>query len=377
MRRGRRVVEYSGMDKQLIRQGDIVGQESVIALGKIYHLRVNAKRPAANAIKIAAMTIRAGGLVAFPTETVYGLGANAWDEQAVGKIFRAKGRPAKDPLIVHIAHVDQLSEIARQIPDLAHELCRQFWPGALTLVLPKSTKIPTALTAGLDTVAVRMPDHKVATALLKAAEAPIAAPSANRYSRPSPTCAQHVVDDLGDEVDVLLDAGSTAIGVESTILSLVDGPPQVLRPGGVSLEALREILPDVRYRPRFLDEDAAAAPAPGSLLKHYSPRARLVLFQGNDDAAVLAAMHAEIARNKNVGVMTSDADAAVFAGLDVKMEVLGKNAEQTALRLFAAMRALDKQGVDLILVRAPDKRGLGLAVWDRLLRAAEGRLIEV
>ena len=377
MQGSRRVVEYSGIEMRPNKQGGVVVQDSVHTLDKVYHIRVNAKQPAAQAIKIAAMTIQAGGLVAFPTETVYGLGANAWDELAVDKIFRAKGRPANDPLIVHIAHIDQLSEVARQIPDMAHELCRQFWPGALTLVLLKSSKIPAKLTAGLDTVAVRMPDHKVASALLNAADVPIAAPSANRFARPSPTTAQHVLDDLGDEVDVLLDAGSTAIGVESTILSLVDGPPQVLRPGGISLEALREILPDLRYRPRFLDKDAAAAPAPGSMLKHYSPRARLALFHGSDDAAVLAAMRAEIARHENVGLMTSDADAAAFAGLDVKIESLGNNAEQAALRLFAAMRALDKQGVDLILARAPDKRGLGLAVWDRLLRAAEGRLVEV
>ena len=343
----------------------------------MHHFRLNAKRPAARAIEIAALTIKRGGLVAFPTETVYGLGANAWDECAVDKIFRAKGRPANDPLIVHIADIDQLRAVAREIPDLAYELGRHFWPGALTLVLKKSARMPANLTAGQDTVAVRIPDHNVALALLTAADLPIAAPSANCFSRPSPTTAQHVLDDLADEVDVLLDAGKTKIGVESTILSLGEGAPQVLRPGGVPLEALRRFVPQLKYSPQYLAEDAAAAPAPGSLLKHYSPRARLVLFHGTDDAAVQAAMRAEIRRNQNAGVMTSDADAPAFSQIDVKIERLGKNSDQAAERLFAAMRALDKQDVDLIIARAPEKSGLGLAVWDRLLRAAEGSLVEV
>lgn len=232
------------------------------------------------------------------------------------------------------------------------------------------------MTAGLDTVAVRMPDHAVAAALIAAAGVPIAAPSANRFSRPSPTTAQHVLDDLAEDIDLLLDAGPTAIGLESTILSLVDDPPQLLRPGGVPLEALRQLIPDLRFEPRFLS-DGAAAPAPGTLLKHYSPRARLLLYQGDDDAAVVAAMRAAVAGHQRVGLMVSDADAAAFADLDVAIEHLGRDADQAAIRLFAAMRALDRAGVELILARAPDKQGLGLAVWDRLLRAAEGALIEV
>lgn len=339
------------------------------------HLRVSANQPDADAIAVAATVIKSGGLVAFPTETVYGLGANAWDVDAVAGIYRAKGRPATDPLIAHISSPDQLDALAQGIPEQARELCRRFWPGALTLVLKKSPKVPANLTAGLDTVAVRMPDHAVAAALIKAAGVPIAAPSANRFSRPSPTTAQHVLEDLADEIDLLLDAGPTAIGLESTILSLVDEPPQLLRPGGVPLEALQQLIPDLRFEPRFLCADATA-PAPGSLLKHYSPQAQLLLYQSNDDATVYAAMRAEIAGNQRVGLMLNDADAAAFAGIDVAIECLGSDAAHSALRLFAAMRALDSAGVDLILARAPDKQGLGLAVWDRLLRAAEGELIE-
>ncbi len=345
---------------------------------KLYHMRLHAKKPAAEAMDIAGEALRNGALVAFPTETVYGLGANALMSLAVERIFLAKGRPAGDPLIVHIGDIDQLGSVAREIPDLAFELGRRFWPGPLTLVLKKSPRIPENLTAGLDTVAVRVPDHPVAAALLKAAEVPIAAPSANRFSRPSPTSARHVLDDLGDEIDILLDAGSTSIGVESTILSLVEEKPALLRPGGLSLEALSESLPGLPYAPRYLGEEETA-PAPGSQLKHYAPRARLLLFQGSDRAA-RAAIRAEISRSAKhakIGLMASNADASYFGRSDVTTERLGKNNKTTAKRLFAAMRSLDRQGVDVILARLPEKRGLGLAVWDRLLRAAEGEVIEV
>ncbi len=344
-------------------------------LPKLYHFRLKAKRPDAEAIDIAGDVIRAGGLVAFPTETVYGLGANALDAAAVDKIFRAKQRPANDPLIVHIASMDQLPAVARDIPPLATMLGERFWPGPLTLALKKSPDIPDNLSAGLDSVALRVPDHPVASALLKAAKTPIAAPSANLFARPSPTTAQHVLDDLHDALDVLLDAGATSIGIESTIVSLLADPPRLLRPGGVPMEALREVMPGLRFEPRYLDE-REPAPAPGSLLKHYSPRARLLVFQGSD-SAVRAAMRDAAARHRNVGVIVANADASAFRRLGVKIERLGKNDKQAAQRLFAAMRALDRQGVDCILARAPAKSGLGLAVWDRLLRAAGGEVVAV
>ena len=340
-------------------------------------LRVDDKAPQAETIAIAARTIRTGGLVAFPTETVYGLGANAFDEAAVAKIFTAKGRPANDPLIVHIARFSQLSQVAHEPPRQALELCRRFWPGPLTLVLRKASRIPANLTAGLETVAVRMPDHAVALALLRAADLPIAAPSANQFSRPSPTSAQHVINDLDGAVDVVLDGGETPIGVESTILSLTDEGPCVLRPGGLSFEALREILPDLRYEPSYLDDELSAAPAPGAMLRHYSPRARVILFSGDDDAEVYAAMRAEIEAHGRVGILASDADLAAFADLDIIIERLGATADDAAQRLFAALRSLDQQTVDCILARAPEKTGLGLAVWDRLLRASVGALVEV
>ena len=343
---------------------------------KLYHMRLDAKKPAAEAIDIAADALRMGLLVAFPTETVYGLGANALNKHAVASVFLAKERPPTDPLIVHIASVDQLDEVAREIPPLARELGRRFWPGPLTLVLKKAPHIMDLLTAGLDTVAVRVPDHPVAAALLEAAQVPIAAPSANRFSRPSPTSAQHVLDDLGDEIDIVLDAGATAIGVESSIVDLSQAEPKLLRPGGLSMEALSQVMPGLPYAPRYLGEDELA-PAPGSLLKHYSPRAPLLLFAGSDQARVMAAMKSEIANHQRVGIIAGNADASRLKSRNAKIERLGKNSQESAKRLFAAMRSLDKQGVDVILARLPDKHGMGLALRDRLLRAAEGKVIEV
>ncbi|MXX51976.1 MAG: threonylcarbamoyl-AMP synthase [Chloroflexi bacterium] len=338
-------------------------------------LRVDGQQPDPAVIAQAAAVIRAGGLVAFPTETVYGLGANAWDAAAVARIFRAKSRPASDPLIVHIAELAQLPAVARDLPAVASRLCGHFFPGALTLVLRKSPRIPENLSAGLDTVALRMPDHAVARALIKAVGAPIAAPSANTFSRPSPTSAAHVLEDLAGKVDLLLDGGATRIGVESTILSLVDEPPRLLRPGGISLEAIRALLPNIQYAPQFAAEKDTV-PAPGSLLKHYSPRARLLLFRG-DDSAVYTAMRAEITRHSQVGLLLRQRDAEQFHDLDIQIESLGSNSQQAAERLFAALRALDKAGVAVILARTPEERGLGLALRDRLLRAAVGAVAEV
>ncbi len=328
-------------------------------------------------IQHASDVLHAGGLVAFPTETVYGLGANALDETAVAKIFRAKGRPSNDPIIVHIAEVNQLSQIAIDIPDIVSTLTERFWAGALTLVLKRHPNIPLNITAGMESVAVRMPDHLVALALLRQSGLPIGAPSANTFSRPSPTQASHVLDDLDGHVDVVLDGGSTTIGVESTILSLIADVPTVLRPGGVSLEALREVLPDVVYHPKYLAEDVKSAPSPGTLLKHYSPTADVILFRGENSEHVWSAMRAEAQKHNTVGVMTLDNDAHQFDELDVIIARLGRTVDEAALNLFSALRDLDKQGVDVILVRAPDKTGLGLAVWDRLVRASIGQVVEV
>lgn len=345
-------------------------------------LRVSPTDPAADALAQAADVLRAGGLVAFPTETVYGLGANALDAAAVQRIFTAKQRPATDPIIVHLVTADQLPTVAADIPPLAYDLAALFWPGALTLILPKQHHIPAVVTAGSATVAVRVPAHPVASALLRAADLPIAAPSANTFSRPSPTRAEHVLADLDGHFDLLLDGGETTIGVESTILSLVEHPPRLLRPGGVSLEALRRVIPQIDYAPRYLAVDQHA-PAPGTLIKHYSPLAQVRLYSGEKTqvlASVMAALATELDNGAKVGLLLPDADLAALHGqipAAVLSISLGATLEAAAGNLFAALRDMDRSGVTLIFTRLLEGDGLALAINDRLTRAAENHIHEV
>ena len=230
-------------------------------------VRIDPRQPDLARIREVAAVLREGGLVAFPTETVYGLGAHALHAPAVARIFDAKGRPATDPIIVHLADVDQLDAVAQAVPDAARELAAAFWPGALTLILEKRSIVPDAVTAGLHTLGVRVPAHPIAHALIVAAGVPVAAPSANRFSRPSPTRAEHVLADLDGVVDIIIDGGATPIGVESTIIDLTVSPALVRRPGGVSLEDIRRVVPGARSVSEIADRDSAQ-PAPGQLLRH-------------------------------------------------------------------------------------------------------------
>lgn len=342
---------------------------------------VDPQHPDAGALAEAARILRAGGLVAFPTETVYGLGANALDGAALARIYEAKQRPANDPIIAHIARAEQLDELARDIPPAARQLAEAFWPGALTLVLKRAPGVPDNIAAGRDTVAVRMPAHPLAHALLLAADVPVGAPSANTFTRPSATTAAHVLEDLDGRIDLVLDGGPTPIGVESTVLDLTGPSPVVLRPGGVTLEALRAVLPETTLAPRYLAEDGATD-APGQLLKHYSPRAQVLLFTGSPGAA-RARMRSEldslVAGGAAVGLLVAEEDLAMLEGISppIAHEVLGseRDLDTVSRRLFDALRALDRRGVDAILVRDFGRAGLGAALWDRLLRAAEGRVI--
>jgi L-threonylcarbamoyladenylate synthase len=338
-------------------------------------IQIDPISPESHLIQIAAQKILDGGLVAFPTETVYGLGANALDGDAVNRIFAAKGRPFSDPLIVHIYSLDQLNQVAIRIPDLAYRLAEKFWSGPLTLVLQRNESITPAVSAGLDTVALRMPSHPVALALLRSANVPIAAPSANLFSRPSPTTAPHVLDDLKDRVDIILDGGRVHIGVESTVLDLTVSPPTVLRAGGTTVEELRLMIPNVVMRNAYLSEDESAA-APGMMMKHYSPRAKVLLFDGERES-VLRSMADEARRHHRAGVLLFDEDEGVFEGLGVRVSRLGSesNLAEVANNLFLAMRDLDQKNVVVILARGVKREGLGLAIWDRLLRAAEGKII--
>jgi L-threonylcarbamoyladenylate synthase len=341
-------------------------------------VRVAPAQPRPADIARAAACLRRGGLVAFPTETVYGLGVHALDRDAVRRLFDAKGRPANDPLIVHIASLDQLPAVVAAVPPAARELAARFWPGPLTLVLPRADAVPLEVTAGLGTVAVRVPAHPVAHALLEAAGVPVAAPSANLFSRPSPTQAAHVLHDLGGRIDMVLDAGATPLGVESTVVDLTGEVPIVLRPGAVTLEDLRTVLPDVRLRPEGTQApaDGGAMASPGLLAKHYAPRAPLTLFRGDAAAAraaIDAAAHEAAARGERVGLLLTSDDARTLRGLPAVVAELGPADDIAAVagRLYAALRELDSAGADLILARDLEQHeGLGRAVRDRLLRAA-------
>jgi L-threonylcarbamoyladenylate synthase len=325
----------------------------------------------------AAATLRAGGLVAFPTETVYGLGADAFNPVAVQRIFDAKGRPSSDPLIVHIASMEALTTLVTDVPAVVRELASRFWPGPLTLVLPRSPAVPDVVTAGFGTVAVRIPAHPVARALLEAASTPVAAPSANLFSRPSPTRAEHVLQDLGNRIDLIIDAGPTSVGLESTVLDLTTGVPTILRPGAVTIEMLRDVLSAVAHGNVTIDAEPMRSP--GLMTKHYAPEAPLTLYEGEPQRVI--ARIAEDARRahaegKRVGVIAAADDA--IAGFNIIR--LGHERDLTAVatRLYAALRDLDVAGVDLILARGFDATsGLGVAIQDRLRRAAAGRVVVV
>jgi len=335
-------------------------------------IKVDPAAPAAEEIARAAETIRAGGLVAFPTETVYGLGANALDATAVERIFTAKGRPAHDPLIVHVASVDWLPQVAAEIPPLAQTLAERFWPGPLTLVLPRTTAVPNGVTAGGETVAVRAPSHPVAQALLRASMVPIAAPSANRFGHTSPTTARHVLDDLEGRIEVILDGGATSIGVESTVLDLTVSPPVVLRHGGVPIEALRETIGAVAGRTGRKDEQVLASP--GMLDRHYAPRTPLVLYRGNEALATLAAIGAQLTRDGiRVCVLAPEEDRPLLESSGLSTISLGAESDlgEVARNLYRALRDADASGADLLLAREPLGGGIGAAIRDRLVRAAE------
>lgn len=335
-------------------------------------------QPDAAGIAAAAALVRAGQLVAFPTETVYGLGGDALNPAAVAAIFAAKGRPAHDPLIVHLADARDLPRVAAAVPPLAERLAAAFWPGPLTLVLARGPAVPRAVTAGGPTVAVRVPSHLVARALISAAGTPLAAPSANRFGHTSPTDAAHVLADLGGRIAAVLDGGPTPIGVESTVLDLTTPVPTLLRPGGVSLETLRALLGEVA-----LGEDVAqggALASPGLLERHYAPQSELWLVVGPEEDArqwLREQANAATAAGRRVGLLVPDEDAALLADLDADIEPLGPAAaiEVVAQRLYAALRRLDARQPALILARDLGETGLARAVRDRLARAAAGRVV--
>lgn len=311
--------------------------------------------------------LRDGGLVAFPTETVYGLGADALHEAAVRRVFLAKGRPADNPLIVHLASAADLGAVASSVPPLAARLAGAFWPGALTLVLDAGPRVPAVVRGGLATVAARVPDHPVALALLDAAQTPVAAPSANSSGRPSPTTAGHVVDDLDGAVDIVLDGGPCALGVESTVVDARGSAPLVLRDGAVTREALEAVAGGATS----WADHAAAPPSPGVRYRHYRPRCRVVIAPAGQGAAVAAARAAATpggrpsAGDGRVGLVGTEAPPPGVVEI-----ARYHDAAELARLLYGALRAAEEAAVDVVVVEGVADEGIGRAVMDRLRRAA-------
>ncbi len=334
--------------------------------------KVDPNLPDPTAILEAAEIIRQGGLIAFPTETVYGLGANALDENAVLKIFAAKERPAWDPIIVHICDLTMLELLVEEIPEHFHELAKRFMPGPLTVVMRKKPNVPDAVTAGLPTVAVRMPNHPVALALIRASGVPIAAPSANRFGRPSPTTAEHVLNDLAGRIDGILDAGPTQVGVESTVLDLTKSPPKILRPGGVSKEMLEEVLGEVVVAQKPIFDPESGLPSPGMMPRHYAPSVPVILTDGNpkDLAATIELLTSQGYEPKQIGVLVPRGWLTGVEGVVSFDWGSWGNWDELAQRLFEGMRWLEAQKVVVIVAPLPPPIGLGLAIRDRLTKAA-------
>lgn len=345
-------------------------------------VRVDAQAPDPKVMAEAGLALRAGELVAFPTETVYGLGADAFHEQAVRRIFEVKGRPADNPVIVHVAAVDELLAVARPDPAGRWELlARRFWPGPLTMVLPCRPEVPAATTAGLDTVAVRMPRHAVALALIRAAGRPVAAPSANRSGRPSPSRAEHVLEDLNGLVEWVLDAGPCEVGVESTVLDLTAEVPLVLRPGGLSVEALREVLGEVALS----GAEAGRPRSPGLKYRHYAPQAPTVVLIGPPQA-VAACIGRELRQRagsgRRLGLLITEETLRCLVdsgepldGADVFCTGSRHRLASVARALFEGLRQLDSARPERILAEAVEEAGLGLAINNRLRKAAGGRVV--
>ncbi|XHH08333.1 MAG: L-threonylcarbamoyladenylate synthase [Candidatus Bathyarchaeia archaeon] len=349
---------------------------------KTIFFQVDPVNPDPKKIQTAAEIIQKGGLVAFPTETVYGLGANALNANAVLALFKAKNRPLDNPPILHIADPAQVYQLAKEVPKNADALMKRFWPGPLTLIFKRSEKVPRETVAGLDTVAVRMPKHNVALALIKQSGVPIAAPSANLSGKPSPTTAQHVYGDLNGRINAILDGGSTSIGVESTVLDLSVAPPVLLRPGGTPFEAIQKLLPNVVLHPFVASEKEVAlgqARSPGMMHKHYAPNAEVLLVEGTVQAVVkkikLLSEQYKL-EGKRVGVLATDETKKEYVADVVKSMGSRFNLDTIANGLFRELREFDQENVDVILAEGVPLEGIGLAVMNRLRKASGYHIIK-
>ncbi|MCI8639776.1 MAG: threonylcarbamoyl-AMP synthase [Coprococcus sp.] len=330
-------------------------------------------------IEQAGEILKNGGLVAFPTETVYGLGANALDERAAEKTYAAKGRPSDNPLIVHIARLEELDGIAADIPIAAKTLADNFWPGPLTMIFRKSEKVPYKTTGGLDTVAVRMPEDEIARELILAGGGYISAPSANASGRPSPTAAKHVETDLDGKIDMILDGGSVDIGVESTILDMTVVPPMILRPGAVTREMLELVLPEVAVDETLLTDDSACPPkAPGMKYRHYAPKAELIIVEGRPGEAVKAIRQIAYEQRRlgyQIGIIATSETIDLYTTGIIKNIGPRENEKAVARSLYKILREFDEEDVQYIYSEAFPQSGIGTALMNRLGKAAGHHII--
>lgn len=319
--------------------------------------------------------LKQGGIVAIPTETVYGLAGNALSDESAEKIFKAKGRPSDNPFIVHISEISEWDSLVESIPEPARELAEKFWPGPLTIILPKSDKIPLTVSGGLSTVGVRMPKNEIARAIIRKCGFPLAAPSANTSGKPSPTKAEHVEDDLAGRIDAIVDGGECDVGVESTVISLAVSPPRLFRPGGITTEMLTEVLGEFQIDDAVFEKlaDGSEAPSPGMKYKHYSPTAKVTLVKGS-----FASFKKFACENKS-----EDTYCLLFEGeekeINLPSVVYGKKDDPAsqAKHIFDSLRKLDKLGAKTVFARFPQSDGVGLAVFNRLIRASGFNMIEV
>ena len=331
-------------------------------------------------MKEAGELLKAGALVAFPTETVYGLGANALDEKAAAKIYAAKGRPSDNPLIIHIADMESLPRITKEIPKEAYQLAEKFWPGPLTMVLKKSKEVPYGTTGGLDTVAVRMPSHPIALEMIRHGGGYIAAPSANTSGRPSPTLAEHVADDMDGIIPMILDGGAVGIGIESTIVDLTEGVPTILRPGFITKEMLEEVVGEVQID-KGLSVDAKVAPkAPGMKYRHYAPKAELIIVEGAKEA-VVEKINAMAKENESKGISTgvigTEETVSLYETGIVKC--IGSRSDELSIssHLYGILREFDESDAKIIYSESFEDGAMGSAIMNRLLKAAGHKIIKL
>ncbi|RXM77809.1 threonylcarbamoyl-AMP synthase [Clostridium tetani] len=333
-------------------------------------------------LKECGEALRNGKLVVFPTETVYGLGANALKEDAVKKIFEAKGRPQDNPLIVHISELEEIAPLVEEVPKIAYKLMEKFWPGPMTIILPKSSLIPSRTSGGLNSVGIRMPSNEIARKLIKEAKVPIAAPSANISGRPSPTNIETCIEDLKGKVDYIIGGEKCDVGVESTVIDCTIYPPCVLRPGGITLEMLKNIDNKIYIDPAIMtgDNKDLKPKAPGMKYRHYAPKAELKIIRGdlkNSVDKIKKLTDEYESQGKNVGIMATDETREFYVNGHVISLGGRENLETIARNLFSVLRSFDSKNVDIILSETFEEKGIGIAIMNRLKKSAGFNIIEV